>query len=394
MVKITPLNNNGWIMLRFTVNSERYSFNPAPGSKYSDKLAFAKAEEIAHRIEQDCITGYFDSTLTKYKPNATKGRTAADAIREAEEAKETVAARLSVDAVDLSQLFEDYIQFKRKNLKENSVIDYNRIQNKLKKCPHKLVRDAKDIMQWLVNDHKGTSSSTLEKHLKLMSACCKWGVSTGKLQTNRFDGLKTLIPSTKHSRSQDEINPFTGNERSTIIQAFYASDRYRYYAPLVEFMFYTGCRPSEALALHWKHVKGSKVTFCQKRTASGKTEPGTKTQDKRSITVPSRIEGVLNGLRTDTTTQDDLVFPAKKGGLIDWHNFANRAWRAVLATLADDIVYKNPYQMRHTAISEMIKGGVDSILVARWVGNSPSMISKKYLSDVSDIAMPDSRLPM
>jgi integrase len=389
MREITPRNNKGSIIIRFTFSGKEYCFSPIPGSKYSDKLALAKAEEIANRIRQDCIAGYFDSTLTKYKPNALQGRTKEAAIQDAQEAREIVAARLSVNAVDLLQLFEDYTQFKSKTLKSNSMIDYDRIKNKLRKCPYKLARDAVQIMQWLVQDHQGISTSSIEKQWKLINACCKWGVACQKLQSNTFDGLKSLIPSTKKSATQDDINPFSDNERKQIIQAFYASTNYSYYAPLVEFLFITGCRPEEALALQWKHIKGGKITFCQKLTASGEVEVGTKTQSKRSITVNDRIAFVVNEIKTEKYLPDDFVFPAKKGGFIDWHNFANRAWKSVLKSLPD-IEYRNPYQMRHTAITTMVKSGVDSVVVAKWVGNSPNMISKRYLGDVSDVVMPDS----
>ena len=388
MREITPRNNKGSIIIRFTFSGKEYCFSPIPGSKYSDPLALAKAEEIANRIRQDCIAGYFDSTLTKYKPNAMQGRTKEAAIQDAEEARAIVAARLSVNAVDLLQLFEDFTQFKSKTLASNSMIDYNRIQNKLRKCPHKLARDAVYVMQWLVSDHNGTSTSSLEKQWKLINACCKWGVSTGKLQSNPFDGLSNLIPSTKNTQSQDEIKPFTNSERKQVIQAFYASDRYSYYAPLVEFLFSTGCRPEEALALQWKHVREGRITFCQRLTASGVIESGTKTQRRRSITVNSRILSVLDEIKSTDALPNDYLFTAKKGGFIDWHNFSNRAWKTVLVSLPD-IDYRNPYQMRHTAITEMVKSGNDSVVVARWVGNSPNMISKKYLGDVSDIVMPD-----
>ncbi|OYE02150.1 tyrosine-type recombinase/integrase [Nostoc sp. 'Peltigera membranacea cyanobiont' 232] len=388
MREITPRNNKGAIIIRFTFSGKEYCFSPIPGSKYFDPLALAKAEEIANRIRQDCITGYFDSTLTKYKPNALQGRTKEAAIRDAEEAKEIIAARLSVNAVDLLQLFEDYTLFKSKTLKSNSMIDYDRIKNKIKKCPHKLVRDAVDIMQWLVNDHKGTSTSSVEKQWKLINACCKWGVASGKLQSNAFEKLRNLIPSTKKSATQDDINPFNDGERKQIIQAFYVSDNYKYYAPLVEFLFITGCRPEEALALQWKYIKGGKVTFCQKLTASGEIESGTKTQSKRSITVNERMASVIRDIKPEKYLPDDFVFPAKKGGFIDWHNFANRAWKSVLETLPD-IEYRNPYQMRHTAITMMVRSGVDSVVVAKWVGNSPNMIAKRYLGDVSDVVMPN-----
>ncbi|WP_392533756.1 tyrosine recombinase XerC [Nostoc sp. C117] len=389
MREITPRNNKGAIIIRFTFSGKEYCFSPIPGSKYSDPLALAKAEEIANRIRQDCITGYFDPTLTKYKPNALQGRTKEAAIRDAEEAKAEVAARMSVNAIDLLQLFNDFTKFKSKTLASNSMIDYNRIQNKLRKCPHKLVRDAVYVMQWLVSDHEGTSTSSIEKQWKLINACCKWGVSTNKLQSNPFEGLRNLIPTTKHTDTQDDINPFTDNERKQIIQAFYASDRYKHYAPLVEFLFGTGCRPEEALALQWKHVKEGKITFCQRLTASGVIEPGTKTQQRRSITVNVAMQSVLSEIKTDSALPNDYLFPAKKGGLIDWHNFSNRAWKSVLNSLPN-IEYRNPYQMRHTAITAMVKSGSDSTIVARWVGNSPNMISKKYLGDVSDIVMPES----
>ncbi|WP_445632358.1 Tyr recombinase domain-containing protein [Nostoc sp. DSM 114161] len=387
MREIKVRNNNGWIIIRFTYAGKQYSFNPAPGSKYTDKLAIAKSEEIANRIRQDCIAGYFDPTLTKYKPNALQGRTKEAAIQDAEEAKAIIAARLSVNAVDLLQLFEDYTLFKSKTLASNSMIDYDRIKNKIKRCPHKLVRDAVDVMQWLVNDHKGTSTSSLEKQWKLINACCKWGVSTGKLQSNPFQDKKNLIPSTKNTGTKDDINPFSDSERKQIIQAFYGSDSYKYYAPLVEFLFTTGCRPEEAIALQWKHIKGAKITFCQKLTASGEIEAGTKTQSKRSITINDHLKSIIDGIKPEKCSNDDFVFPAKKGGFIDWHNFASRAWKTILESLSD-IEYRNPYQMRHTAITMMVRAGVDSMMIARWVGNSPNMIAKRYLGNVGDIAMP------
>ncbi|MBW4568066.1 MAG: hypothetical protein KME31_08585 [Tolypothrix carrinoi HA7290-LM1] len=247
------------------------------------------SEEIANRIRQDCITGYFDPTLTKYKPNALGKRSAKDALQDLEEAKAILAERESVNAVNLLNLFEDYTKFKSKTLKSNSMIDYDRIKNKLEKCPYKLAKESMDIMQWLVSDHKGNSTSSLEKQWKLINACCKWGVACKKLQSNPFDGLKKLIPSTKNSGTKEEINPFTLEERDRIIAAFQANRYYCYYASLVEFLFVTGCRPEEALALQWKHIRGAKITFSQKLTASGEIEAGTKTQEKRSITMNDRI---------------------------------------------------------------------------------------------------------
>jgi len=388
MKEITPVNNNGSIVLRFTYGDVRHSFNPVPKGRYGDHLAMSKAHEIARKVYQDCITGYFDPTYAKYNPESTKGRTASDAKRDAAEARLVIAERDAINNVNIETLFHDFTVFKTKTLKSNSLIDYRAIQRKLAKCPHKQAREAVDIVRWFVDDHKGSSTSSVEKHLKLLNACCNWGVASEKLQNNPFDGLRKLIPTTKNSAGDDDINPFTSSERDAVIEAFKNSEHYSYYAPLVEFVFITGCRPEEGLALQWKHVKGASVTFCQKVTASGEIEAGTKTEKKRSITVNARVEHVLSSIKSPDALPDDFVFPSKKGGLIDWHNFANRAWKKVLASL-DSIEYRNPYQMRHTAITVMVRGGTDSVMVAKWVGNSPNMIAKRYLGSVGDIAIPE-----
>jgi integrase len=48
-----------------------------------------------------------------------------------------------------------------------------------------------------------------------------------------------------------DINPFSLEERDRIIQAFKADRYYKFYAPLIEFLFMTGCSPSAAVALQW-----------------------------------------------------------------------------------------------------------------------------------------------
>ena len=46
--------------------------------------------------------------------------------------------------------------------------------------------------------------------------------------------------------------PFTEAERDKIVQAF--KDKSRFYYPFVYLLFWTGVRPSEALALRWEDI--------------------------------------------------------------------------------------------------------------------------------------------
>ncbi|MDX2097251.1 MAG: hypothetical protein SFW36_05695 [Leptolyngbyaceae cyanobacterium bins.59] len=50
------------------------------------------------------------------------------------------------------------------------------------------------------------------------------------------------LPALWQGDSEDaDINPFTLEERDRIIAAFKADRYYKYYAPLIEFLFLTGC---------------------------------------------------------------------------------------------------------------------------------------------------------
>lgn len=371
----TPRINNDSIVLRFTVGGKRYSFNPVRGGRFSDQSAFNKAKEIGCKIYSDVIAGIFDETLEKYYVDAD--------LTQRNQAIALIDQSSQPENVVMLQLFYEFAEFKSKTLAKNSMIDYERCISKLIRCPYSRVSEAVQIIQWLVDDHTGQSTSSTEKHWKLINAACKWAVVAGKLATNPFQNLKTLIPKTKASSQQSDVNPFSLIDSAKIIQAFQESKYYSHYALLVEFLFSTGCRPEEALALQGKHLEERHVTFCQRLTHDGSIEQGTKTQRQRRIKISLTL---ADRLRSQFTTPDEFIFKAKNGGLVDWHNFTNRAWKGILESLPD-IQYRNPYQMRHTFITNAIKSGKDSVVVARYVGNSPSIIAKRYLGDISDMEL-------
>jgi integrase len=77
-----------------------------------------------------------------------------------------------------------------------------------------------------------------------LSACCKWARKSGLIDSDPFYGMASEIKVKKVSNEEIEINPFSREERDRIIAAFKSNRYYRHYAPLAEFLFFTGCRPS------------------------------------------------------------------------------------------------------------------------------------------------------
>jgi integrase len=134
---------------------------------------------------------------------------------------------------------------------------------------------------------------------------------------------------------------------------------------LVKAVLLTGARPGELAALRvcdFNRHQGT-VTF-----PSGKV--GT-----RSAQLSTGAITFFSELARDRIGSTPLLLRAdgKKWGKDSWKEPFRLAARK--ARLPDNIVM---YSLRHTAISEMIMGGMDSFIVSRLTGTSVAMIEKTY----------------
>ena len=199
-------------------------------------------------------------------------------------------------------------------------------------------------------------------------------------------GIKTP----KVKQEGEDIDPFTSDERDRIIQALKTLNSE--YAALVEFMFRTGCRPSEAIGLQWRHISTDfkTITFEQAVTISENglvVKQGLKTQQRRSFPCGKDLTTFLKSIAPGKIDREQFVFKPQTGKFIDFQNFSNRVWHPTLASLG--IKKRNPYQMRHTFITFCINSGVNAKDVARLVGNSPEIIYKHYMGGTRDLIAPD-----
>jgi integrase len=208
----------------------------------------------------------------------------------------------------------------------------------------------------------------------------------------------------KGESEDTDIDPFSLAERDKIIQTFKSDRHYKYYAPFIEFLFMTGCRPSEAVALQWKHITDDfrTIRFEQAVVESENglvCKKGLKTQKKRSFPINLKLAGLLQSIKPESVTGEDKVFPAPKGGWIDTHNLNNRAWNSVLKRLDSNIEYRNLYQTRHTFITAALEtpilmpdGGIrmlDAKDIAKLVGTSAKMIYEHYAGARKELFVPE-----
>jgi integrase len=386
-------NNNGSIRLKFQVNGQRYSVTPVRRGKYGNKWDMGRARAIADLIQSDIESGCFDTTLSKYKPQS------ADAIQQSlKRAQKDISEikQRESQKICLKELWNKYVDYKKPSISLSTLeVDYNRrIGNTLKALPTTNLLDTVAIRDWLIANKPSTQ---VKKILTQLSACCGWAVESKLIEYNPFLGMVGKIKTPKKTE-EDDINPFTADERDKIIQAFQKSKYYSHYSYLIQFLFFTGCRPSEALALTWKDIKNDTITF-NNSYVLGQKKKGLKTQKKRLININYQARIIVQETKNYLSQLQekkkifnnlhDLVFPSPEGNYIDWHNFSNRAWRKVLESLPG-IEYRNPYQTRHTFITLALKTQkVDLKDLANFCGNSPKIILERYAGITRNFVMPE-----
>ncbi|MBW4484936.1 MAG: hypothetical protein KME14_20565 [Tildeniella torsiva UHER 1998/13D] len=149
----------------------------------------------------------------------------------------------------------------------------------------------------------------------------------------------------------------------------------------MEFLFLTGCHPSEAVGLRWKNVADDcdSVRFVGSITTSGRGKQieveGSKNNKKRTFPCSNRLRKLLTLIRPVKIDPEALVFPAHRGGSINYNNFYNNAWEKVAEPLQPE---STPYSCRDKFITIQILKRVPESVIAQWCDTSVAVIQKHY----------------
>jgi integrase len=108
-----------------------------------------------------------------------------------------------------------------------------------------------------------------------------------------------------------------------------------FYLPYVKFLFHTGCRPEEVVALKWKHVEETQIYFCEAMPTDVRIRKATKTDKPRHFPINPELQKILDSVQLETYHSDAVVFPAPYGKELDAHDFLNRVWKLMVTHLVE-----------------------------------------------------------
>lgn len=309
----------------------------------------------------------------------------------------------SPEPLNLLETWDKYIDFKRPSVSPSYLAhQLQATRNHLEKLSDPSGMDAVAVRDWAM---KNLSVDSAKRLISQLSSCYAWAKNSKLTDVNPFAGMASQIKlprSKKISVAEREIEPFTATERDAIIAAFRTnqfchpftsrSHLHSSYAAYVQFLFYTGCRPSEAIGLQWKNIDFDKriVLFQEAVVQSPRgrvRKGGLKTQAFRKFKINDQLREILENAKASSRSAESLVFPAPEGGFIVQDNFRKRVWKKILQGL--ELQYRVPYQTRHTFITLCLDKGIDAKDIAQWVGNSAEIIYKHYAGSRHSLQVPE-----
>lgn len=367
----------GRLRLRWRVAGEPFTLSLG----YPDEPMYRRVAELkAKEIEADILYDRFDPSLSKYKGE--------DRTDELQTNHQTASMR---------SLWERYFKYLQPNRAPATIQNqFKQVTRYVNRLPSDNPQDAIIIRDWALQTMK---TDAAHRFIEQLCACCNWALEAGLLDKNAFTGLakKIKVPKSQQKSEDDDIDPFSVEERDRIIEEFRKNKYYCYYADLVEFLFKVGCRPSEALGLQWKHIdkEFKSIRFEQALTESEDglaIKTGLKTQKKRTVPCNDSLQSLLRSMhvkagKTKNIDPEAFVFPGIRAKFINFDNFGDRAWKTILKKL--DIRYRKPYQTRHTFITLALKTGMSVQDVAKFCGTSAEMIYRHYAGASRDLTVPE-----
>jgi integrase len=373
------LEKDKYLRIRTTYKGKTYAKGLGGYTPDTLKAGRAKAQELNSYLVFEKI----DEFKAYFKPASVVSLQAAVKVPDQSE---------TTQQSSIKELWSKYLSYKSVTLEAVTIShDYRNFTTRFDACPYQDASNALAIRAWLSDKY---SLESVRRTLVQLNACINWAIESG-LYTgdNKVTYLLKDLKQVKGTKQKSKQG-FTSQERDLILDAF-LTDKYcppasgfthSHYYPFVRFLFLTGCRPEEAIAIKWKHIKGDRISFQSAYRSDARVLKGTKTGESRIFSLNSEALEFIQSLGEGEPEKN--LFNSPKGTYLNIGNFNTRVWSKVTKGLRDDGLIKQflpPNNTRHTAITLWLKSGVSPDMVAALLGTSTKCIYENYQAQIKII---------
>jgi integrase len=253
--------------------------------------------------------------------------------------------------------------------------DYRQVSKWIQRCPITDLNEGRRIMTWVLTQQPVKASRRVAMYVKSLY---RWASSEDIAYLPRNPISTFRMP--KPPQADEEIIVIPRNEVALLLAAFEARELKQKWSLYAEFMLQTAMRTGEVRAMRWDDIKDSRVLVHSNFTLTHGLKNSTKTNKKRSVPLNARCLEILDA----APQQGEYVFPYNRYAFQSF--FYDRAKELHMAELTTHRY--RPYDLRHTAISRWIEGGIPVAQAAKWAGNSSEVIWKHYVNVTKEYEMP------
>ncbi|WP_446812168.1 tyrosine-type recombinase/integrase [Methylomonas sp. 2BW1-5-20] len=288
-------------------------------------------------------------------------------------------------ALTISSRLNKWLDRKERHLKASTYDTYRRAILQLKTGLGDItIADIKkkDMRAWC--ETKTCSNKAIANLTSVLRAALQDAVDDELIDSNPLSDFR--FRRAEAPKETEDVDPFTAEEQLAILSALNGQHR-----NLIQFSFWTGLRPSEAIALEWTDIDFIKgvVQIKRAKTFHARKPETTKTRaGLREVKLLQPALAAIDDQKHHTFLDGRHVFKNPNTSK-PWtgDRQIRKFWGWALKRAG--VRYRNPYQTRHTYASMMLTAGESLPWISRQMGHSSViMTTKAYARFIKD-SLPD-----
>lgn len=278
----------------------------------------------------------------------------------------------------LEDYLETWIKGKQKQLKASTWAGYNKIVTMLNQTDlgRVLLPELRrvHVRDWCKKQK--SSNKWLANVQSVLRSALQDALDDDLIETNPLYGWK--YENAETIKTKDDVDPFEPIEREAILGAMSEPQNKN----MFEFLFWTGLRTSELVALTWDDIDwihGEARINKAKTQFADEPEPPKTRKGVRDVKLLAPALAALKRQKEITFLQGGVIFRDTRTGEPWEGDEAIRQGPWKTAVRKSGARYRRPYQTRHTYASMMLTAGEPLGWVANQMGHADlSMLARVY----------------